>query len=265
MNCRLCGSETSILFKSLLLNKHEVGYHNCPTCDLTQTDQPFWLDEAYSSAITGSDIGLVSRNVHLSGQVELILNLGFPKSETMLDFAGGTGMFVRLMRDKGFHFKWSDSYAENDFSKSHEAGELENQEFDVLTAFEVWEHLAEPKTDLDEMFELADILICSTELKDPKVNAADQWWYFQPEHGQHVAFYSLETLKWIAKKHNRFLITNYSNLHVFSKNKPSQFSKWAVQNTNPLFLKILNRLFGRKRVSLLSSDYNNLEMVKVKI
>ena len=46
-SCRLCGGATHRLFEAVLIECHRVGYHQCATCGLTQTDEPTWLEEAY--------------------------------------------------------------------------------------------------------------------------------------------------------------------------------------------------------------------------
>src|SRR5258706_10769205 len=41
--CRLCGGETVPLFQRDVLGKHNVTYHQCTGCGLTQTDEPTGL------------------------------------------------------------------------------------------------------------------------------------------------------------------------------------------------------------------------------
>ena len=60
--CKICNSRNEYLFKALVLNKYDVHYYKCNECGFIQTEEPFWLSEAYSSVITQQDIGLLYRN-----------------------------------------------------------------------------------------------------------------------------------------------------------------------------------------------------------
>ncbi len=42
--------------------KYEVQYYRCPECYFAQTEDPYWLDEAYQNALNLSDTGLLFRN-----------------------------------------------------------------------------------------------------------------------------------------------------------------------------------------------------------
>ena len=59
--CRACGSESSFIQKGTLLGI-SVSYFECPNCFYIQTEAPFWLDQAYSDAISDSDTGIMVRN-----------------------------------------------------------------------------------------------------------------------------------------------------------------------------------------------------------
>ena len=52
------------------------------------------------------------------------------------------------MCDKGLLFEWYDKYCENLFSKTFMKSKTR---YDAIMAFEVFEHLPHPITDLEEM------------------------------------------------------------------------------------------------------------------
>ena len=60
MQCKVCGKPTAPLFKKLVLRKYDVQYHQCPSCGFIQTEEPYWLEEAYSSAISDLDLGPIN-------------------------------------------------------------------------------------------------------------------------------------------------------------------------------------------------------------
>jgi len=78
---------------------------------------PYWLDEAYGDAISVLDTGLIQRNLHIAERLAPLLYFLFDHKAPYLDVAGGYGMLVRLMRDIGFDFYWSDKYCRNLFAE----------------------------------------------------------------------------------------------------------------------------------------------------
>ena len=99
------------------------------------------------------------------------------------------------MRDEGFPFLRSDLYCENIFARGFDLSDRDpdfQDSFVLLTAFELFEHFEHPKCQIEKMFGLSDTILFSTELQpDRELTSADDWWYFVPETGQHIAFYNL--------------------------------------------------------------------------
>ena len=89
-------------------------------CGYVQTEDPFWLEESYYSSINDSDTGMMMRNLwHMNVTTTLIYFLFNTKGQ-FLDYGGGYGVFVRLMRDIGFDYYWQDKYTENLFAQGFE-------------------------------------------------------------------------------------------------------------------------------------------------
>jgi len=132
-----------------------------------------------------------------------------------LDYGGGNGMFVRMMRDRGFDFYWNDKYASNQFAEGFEAPH--DMKFSLLTAFEVFEHLPQPLESLEDMVHYSDSVIFSTRLLPRWQIVPDDWWYFLIDTGQHISLYSRESLELIAKKFSVQLSSNGLSLHMFSR------------------------------------------------
>lgn len=232
MQCLICNSNTNLLFKTKLLGKYEVDYYKCPICDFIQTEKPYWLKESYCSAITDLDVGLVDRSIFDADVVATLIKNNFKIGAKFLDFAGGYGLFVRLMRDRGFNFYRADKYCENIFAQNFDIKDIKsNGKFEVVTAFEVFEHLDNPIRDIKKMLSYSDTLVFTTELQPKKdIKDAKDWWYFTPETGQHIAFYAEKTLKYIAKK---FDVNFYysGQFFMFSKKKFSK-NPFKVEKSN---------------------------------
>jgi hypothetical protein len=226
MNCKICNTKTEILFnqKTLLLNKHVIDYYRCKKCGFIQTEEPFWLDEAYNSAITSLDIGLVSRNIHTSQVLSSLIFGLFDKKGSFLDYGGGYGMLVRIMRDLGYDFYRYDTHCENLFSVHFDLANKTIKKFELVTAFELFEHLLDPIQETAKMLEFSDSIFFSTELiPDRDLKSPNDWWYFAQETGQHIALYSSESLRVIAEKLGCNFYTNGKTLHLITKRKISPF------------------------------------------
>lgn len=216
MKCKICNAETRPIHRATLLNKIEVQYFVCSECGFVQTEEPYWLEEAYSSAISSSDTGVMARNSFLAMVATVILRLCCPKNARFLDFGGGYGIFTRLMRDFGFDFYWHDKYADNLVARGFEGG-ISNEKYAGVTAFENFEHFADPIAEIKTMLEITDFILFSTELVPNPVPAPSEWWYYCLEHGQHISLYSRKTLELIARQNGLFLVTNGTNLHILSR------------------------------------------------
>lgn len=198
MICKICKNESLSFSKGKIMGKYIIEYYHCDTCDFVQTEEAYWLEEAYSRPINLSDTGYMSRNLLYSKQLTILLYLLHNKNGKYMDYAGGYGIFVRLMRDIGFDFYWDDKYTQNLFASGFEWDG--NEDFDAVTLFEVFEHFNEPIPELESLFKISRTIIFSTELHPTPMPKPNEWWYYGLEHGQHIALYSEKTFKFIADK-----------------------------------------------------------------
>jgi 2-polyprenyl-3-methyl-5-hydroxy-6-metoxy-1,4-benzoquinol methylase len=251
MKCKICSHFTTIFDTATVLDKYEVTYYQCDQCGFIQTEDPYWLEEAYSDAIDKSDIGLISRNLALEVQTRTIITLFFNQKEQFLDYGGGYGLFVRLMRDKGFDFYLYDPNCENIFAKNFEIEYPSDKNFHLLTAFEVFEHFVDPLSEIDKLLSLSPNIIFST-LLIPKHNPRPQeWWYYGLEGGQHVSLFSRESLNYLANKIGLRIYSNGSNYHLLTKKTISPVLYSLV--TKIKISKVINQFI--RQPSLLQSDY----------
>ena len=197
--CRLCGQTTKHVFSAQVLNNIEVNYYRCDECGLLQTQRPFWLEKAYSSAINASDTGLMVRNMDQSRLVSSIILAFFDRTSRFVDYGGGYGVFTRMMRDRGFDYYWLDPYAEDLVARGFEYDG--NGKAEAVSSFETFEHFVEPGKDIEKILNISDSIIFSTQLLPEPTPQPHDWWYYGLEHGQHVAFYSQRTMEFIAREH----------------------------------------------------------------
>ncbi len=178
-----------------------------------QTEKPYWLSEAYNSAITSQDVGVIQRNLATAKLTKQVILSNFKTTSKFLDWGGGYGLFTRLMRDMGFDYYHRDPNCKNLFASRFEG---HGSGFELITAFEVLEHLEDPVEAFKDMFTYGDSILFTQELI-PKTSI-NNWWYLSPEHGQHIAFYSEKSLSVIAEKMHANIISK-NNVHLMTKKR----------------------------------------------
>ena len=169
----------------------------------------------------------------------------------VIDYAGGYGILVRLLRDKGVDALWSDPYCTNLLAIGFE---YSDEEASLVTAFEAFEHFVEPLREVEKLFSIAPNLLISTELIPTPTPAPERWWYYGLDHGQHIGFYRIQTLEWIARRYKKHLISDGQRYHLFVEKKfPAIF--WRF------YRKVANRLpslFTRGMRSKVWDDFDKL-------
>ncbi|MBN8737021.1 MAG: class I SAM-dependent methyltransferase [Xanthomonadales bacterium] len=215
MTCKLCGARTEAFGELVVLGRHRARYRRCSACGFVFVEDPGWLDEAYADhAIAALDTGIAMRNLWLADAVDALLRWRFRDAKTALDYGAGTGLFVRLMRDRGHDFRWSDPHCENLFALGFEADA--NTTFDLVTCFEVAEHLVDPVPAFERLVACAPALIFTTELLPTHGNRPGQWHYYAPETGQHVGFFTTASLQGLANRLGRHFASDGRMLHAFT-------------------------------------------------
>lgn len=228
-NCRLCGGpDLAEIGVRQLLKRHSVHYFECKQCGYRQTEKPWWLDEAYAHPINSCDTGVMQRTLVCTTLTKAFVVLtGGQAGKKYLDFGGGYGLFVRNMRDCGLDFRWADPYCRNLLAAGFDA-RPEEQGFAIATCFEVVEHLEYPLEIMRNLLVRADAVLFSTELAPESLDRFWLWPYIGSEHGQHIGFMSLKSLRWLADELNVYLQTNGRSVHILSKFPVSAWIWWLA-------------------------------------
>lgn len=187
-------------FSATLLRQFEVAYYLCPKCGFLRTEEPYWLEQAYYEAIAVTDTGLVQRNNSIAMKLAALIYFELDSRGIYVDVAGGYGLLVRIMRDLGFDFFWSDKFCQNLFARGFEVDKASGS-ITALTAIEVLEHVHDPLAFITQEMETfgSRTLIFSTELYQG-ASPPKNWWYYSFANGQHISFYKLQTLQFIAER-----------------------------------------------------------------
>lgn len=220
MECKICKNLANLAFKTTILDKYQVSFFKCNHCGFLQSEEPYWLEESYVEAINISDTGILARNEYLRKITTTIIHFLFDKKIKILDWGGGYGIMTRMLRDDGLDAYWWDEYAQNIFAKTFIRDK--NQHYNLITSFELLEHLPNPLLDIQNMLGFSDNILFST-LLVPQPIPPKHWWYYGFQHGQHISFYSKSTLEFIAKKYKLHYVGTNS-IHLFSQKKINPLS-----------------------------------------
>lgn len=254
MACSICGGHVDRHYEGLVLGKHLARYYRCRDCGFLQVRNPTWLSEAYSSAMTAVDLGHVHRCDFYSRIAKSLIQVLYDPRGRFVDYGAGYGLFVRRMRDLGYDFRWYDKYCENLFAKGFETQVGETGRYELATAFEVFEHWTEPETQVADIARLSQEILFTTEVLPMQPPPLEDWWYYGIEHGQHIAFYTVESLTRLARRFGSRLVTNGRDLHLFTRKRLPQSLFRLI--TKPRMSAWINRL--RSMPSLLPRDFKEV-------
>ncbi|PIS02696.1 MAG: 2-polyprenyl-3-methyl-5-hydroxy-6-metoxy-1,4-benzoquinol methylase [Chlamydiae bacterium CG10_big_fil_rev_8_21_14_0_10_42_34] len=208
MDCPLCASS------STLFSKDKVrSFFRCSHCDLIFVPKNEHLNAAdekkeYDQHQNGPE-DLKYRE--FLSQVLVPLQKYLTPEMKGLDFGSGPGPTLNvILKEKGFSIQCYDPYYAND-------PKLLEKQYDFVTCTEVVEHFSCPKKSwklLTSLVKKGGYLAIMTLFSDLQTKESfPAWWY--KNNKTHIAFYSLKTLKWIAKQMNLELLYSDNRTALF--------------------------------------------------
>ena len=236
MICKICGKASHQIFRHVVLGKYDIAYFQCSSCEFIQTEEPYWLEEAYRQSLNIEDTGIIKRNILCAKRTSVVLYSFFNHHGRFVDYGGGTGLFVRLMRDYGYNFYWNDPFTTNIFARGYECDLSQPGSYEAATSFECFEHFVDPHAEIKKMLSLAPAIIFSTETFSNSTPSPDTWLYYYFSHGQHISLFSLKSLQMIAQEYHLHLLTNNKSFHVLSPIKRSSLAFQALLKASILGL-----------------------------
>ena len=232
--CKVCGAASPLFGvvdfhkscieaqgKHLPLSGYPIYYRRCSQCAFTFTTAfDAWDWNAFRANIYNDGYIVVDPDfveLRPAGNAQLIAN-SFPDAKTsirILDYGGGNGVLAQRLRDAGFSAATYDPYSS--------LNQMPAEAFDLVTCFEVLEHVPTPEKTIASMVSLLKqpgAILFST-LVQPKefLSIGLNWWYAGPRNG-HVSLYSTPSLAILFKPHGMKVASFNDNLHLAYGKKP---------------------------------------------
>lgn len=141
-----------------------------------------------------------------------------PSALRHLDYGGGNGLLAKLLRKSNWDSVSYDPFVDRNITPGQFG------KFDLVTAFEVFEHIPDVRSlvsDLCSLLSKDGLVLFSTLLSDGDIhpNQRLSWWYASPRNG-HISLFSKKSLTILAQD-SGFNFGSFSRgFHVFFKDVP---------------------------------------------
>ncbi len=192
-----------------------IYYRRCPRCAFSFTtafdDWPTaaFLEHIYNADYLHIDPDYAERRPTNNARFIAETFQATRSTIQILDYGGGNGILAQRLRDQHFNATTYDPFS------------LENQlpthRFDLITCFEVLEHVPNPRTTMDRIHSLLTdqgAILFSTLLQPESFDRIGlTWWYAAPRNG-HVSLYSQQSLALLFTPHNMQVHSLSENLHI---------------------------------------------------
>lgn len=209
-----------------------VYYALCPECGFCFAPQLHkWPPEKFEELIYNAVYALIDpeyKEVRPKRCAGILLNYfpNLPPTVRHLDYGGGNGLLSKCMIESNWQSVSHDVFV-NKETKINQLGK-----FDLISAFEVFEHVPDVQqlmSDLSTLLNDEGIVIFTTLVTDGNIRPNNRlnWWYASPRNG-HISLFSKKSLAILADKYG-FKFGSFSAAnHMLFKKLPSWATKFAV-------------------------------------
>ena len=207
--------------KRIALSGRPVYYRRCGVCSFTFTtafdrwSQADFREQIYNDEYIVVDPDYVE--VRPTNCAKMIADT-FQASRgsiDILDYGGGSGMTAELLRKQGFSAATYDPFSEFNV--------MPTERFDLISCFEVMEHVPFPKETVATMVSLlkdGGAILFSTLVQPAEFEMVGlNWWYAGPRNG-HVSLYSQPALAHLFRAHGMNVGSFSEGLHFAYSSVP---------------------------------------------
>jgi 2-polyprenyl-6-hydroxyphenyl methylase/3-demethylubiquinone-9 3-methyltransferase len=208
--------------KRLPISGYPVYYRRCTSCGFTFTkDFDLWSHADFQEHIYNGQYIVVDPDfaeARPTGNARVLADSFQASRESMdiLDYGGGSGLTAHLLRKQGFSATTYDPFS--DFN------ELPAKRFDLISCFEVMEHVPSPKETVATMVSLlqeSGAILFSTLLQPKEFDTIGlNWWYAGPRNG-HVSLYSGLSLALLFEPYGMSVSSFSEGVHLAYSGIPS--------------------------------------------
>jgi hypothetical protein len=234
--CKVCGDKSELydvvdLNRVINLKNYPFGlsgipiyYYRCVSCQLVftkafdQFSSEDWTniiynDEYYKKIDLAYEKNRTQLNIEIIQGIKSVIGI---KNILGIDYGGGNGLLSRILQQRNIDYHTYDPFGETDIIDD----KIGN--FNLISSFEVLEHLTDPLSAFDRIVELATdkfILILSTQCSEGLLDESNRlanWNYVSPRNG-HVTIFTKKAFISIAKKYSMQYVSVSRGLHLFGK------------------------------------------------
>jgi hypothetical protein len=204
-----------------------IYYRRCGSCEYTWAPEfRQWADSDFLNHIYNEDYVHVDpdylsarpqNNAHLLAQL-----LGKERGRIRhLDYGGGNGALSALLAQQDWNTASFDPFP-GDGTTAESLGK-----FNLITSFEVFEHVPDPDSLMANLRTLMDeqcLVLFSTVVSDGNIRPDGRltWWYASPRNG-HISLFSTRSLALLAERHGLNFHSFGPTTHCFYNVMPA----WA--------------------------------------
>ncbi len=208
--------------KKLAPSSFPVSYRRCVVCSFTFTTAfDSWTHDEFREQVYNDDYIQVDPDfveLRPTGNARILADT-FQSSRNsidILDYGGGTGLTAGLLRKQGFSAKTYDPFSEFNV--------LPTERFDLISCFEVMEHVPSPNETVATMVSLlkeTGAILFSTLVQPAEFEAIGlNWWYAGPRNG-HISLYSTLSLAHLFRPHGMRVSSFSEGVHTAYGEIPS--------------------------------------------
>lgn len=202
-----------------------IEYRLCDACGFCFAPEiARWSFRDFEQRIYNDDYEAVDpdyRRARPEANANLLEQLFGSSKPSHIDYGGGSGVLSAALRDKGWSSRTFDPFVDREV-RVRELGR-----FDLVTAFEVFEHVPDIEVlfaDLQSLVAPGGLLLFSTLLSDGEIVRGRPllWWYAAPRNG-HISLFSAQSLRLSLNQRGLNLASASANLHLAYRTVPA----WA--------------------------------------
>ncbi len=218
---------------SLPLSGTPIYYYACEVCGFCFAPEFVqWTLADFETRIYNDDYAAVDPDylsIRPSNNAKALIDAFGARKDGIrhLDYGGGNGLLSRLLKEAGWNSTSYDPFVDR-ATKLRDLGT-----FNLITAFEVFEHVPDIKDLINNLSALLDtdgLVLFSTLLNDGNIHSKNRltWWYASPRNG-HISLFSSESLRRLANQVGLNYHAFTPGFHALLKEVPD----WAAHLFGP--------------------------------